>query len=257
MKPQNKTKLLGEERESFILDALVHSGNGICELSKLLEVSEATVRRDLQSLEKQGKVKRVHGGAVLVKKSNIEPLYTEKAAFNSLEKAYIAKLSLDLINDSDTIYLDGGSTVVQLAKLLDQKNNLTIITNSLAAIAELVKTGHRLIFIGGEVRKISRTVVGTLTNEIIKKLKIDKAFMGTLGFTIENGISTTDTNEAFTKELVMKKANEIIVLADSSKLGISSAVSSGKISDIDTLVTDKGISATYAEKLENIRIITD
>ena len=134
---------------------------------------------------------------------------------------------------------------------------MTIVTNSLAAIAELVKTEHNLIFIGGEVRKISRTVVGTLTNEIISKIQIDKAFLGTFGFTIEDGISTTDANEAYTKELVMKKANEVIVIADSSKLGIPSFVASGKISDIDILVTDKNIDAEFADQLKekNIRLI--
>ncbi len=257
MKHKEQKKLLTSEREKIILNALSDTGNGISELSKKVNVSEATVRRDLQSLEQQGKVKRVHGGAVLVKKLEIEPLYTEKASQNALEKTYIANLALELINDSDTIYLDGGSTIVQLAKLLDKKNNLTIVTNSLAAIAELVKTEHNLIFIGGEVRKISRTVVGTLTNEIISKIQINKAFLGTFGFTIEDGISTTEANEAYTKELVMKKANEVIVIADSSKLGTPSFVASGKISDIDILITDKNIDAEFAEQLKekNIRLI--
>ncbi len=252
-----KQKLLTPEREKRILQLLGESGNSITALSKELDVSEATIRRDLQSLEKQGKARRVHGGAVKIKKLDTEPLYRDKAILFADKKDHIAKLAVNLVNDSDIIYLDGGSTIVNFARHLTHKRNLTIVTNSLAAIAELLDSNHNLIFVGGEVRKLSRTVVGPLTNEIINKIQINKAFLGTFGFTIEQGISTTDANEAYTKEIIMKKANEVIVLSDSSKLGVPSFVTSGSIDDIDILVTDSGISAEFAEQLneKNIEIV--
>ncbi|MCF6175179.1 MAG: DeoR/GlpR family DNA-binding transcription regulator [Victivallaceae bacterium] len=249
-----KRKLLSPERENMILQALGEGIQTITELSEKLNVSEATVRRDLQSLELQGKAKRVHGGAVRTKFPRIEPLFNEKAGFQAEEKQIIADKALDFIDDDDTIYLDGGSTVLGLAKKLGGKKNLTIVTNSLMAAAELMESGHQLIMIGGEFRPLSRTVVGPLTARLIEPLAISKAFMGTIGFSLEDGISTTAPNEAYTKELVMRKAAKVIVLADSSKIGTPSLVTSGSLDDIDVLITDPGISAKAIKELQKKKI---
>lgn len=249
-----KRKLLSPEREQLILQAL---GAGTCRIEQLsseLGVSEATVRRDLVSLEEQGKVRRVHGGAIIAQFPKAEPIFTEKASINPGEKNLIAEAALELIHDSDTIYLDGGSTVQSLAKMLARRKNLTVITNSLMAAAELMESGHRLILVGGEFRAISRTLIGPLTTHIIGALHIDKAFMGTIGFSPDYGISTTDPNEAYTKELIIKRSSMVIVLADSSKIGVSSFAVSGNISDIDILVTDSGISQKTIEKLKKNKI---
>ncbi len=251
-----KRKLLSPERERLILQAL---GDKVCridELSETLEVSDATVRRDLQSLEEQGKVRRVHGGAIRVKFPRAEPLFEEKASLNPGEKSSIAEKALELIQDSDIVYLDGGSTIQALAGMLGSKKNLTVITNSLMAAADLMESGHKLILVGGEFRALSRTLVGSLTSHIINSLYIDKAFLGTIGFTVEDGISTTDSNEAFTKELIMKRSNKVIVLADSSKIGTTSFAVSGTPSDIDILITDAGIPKNVIEQLnkKNIKV---
>ena len=249
-----KRKLLSPERENMILQALSEGIQTITELSSKLHVSEATVRRDLQSLELQGKAKRVHGGAIRTKFPRIEPLFTEKAGFQTAEKQAIVDKALDFIADDDTIYLDGGSTVLGLAKKLTGKQNLTIVTNSLMAAAELMESGHKLIIVGGEFRPLSRTIVGPLTARLIEPLAIDKAFLGTIGFSVEAGISTTAPSEAFTKELVMRKAAKVIVLADSSKIGTPSLVTSGSINDIDVLITDSGISDKAVKELQKKKI---
>lgn len=237
-----KRKLLSPEREKLILQALGDEVRTIAELTDGLGVSEATVRRDLQSLEEKGKVRRVHGGAVRTKFPRTEPMFAEKAAYHAEEKNRIAELALNYIDDNDTICLDGGSTVLGLAKKLERKKQLNIVTNSMMAAAQLMETGHKLVLIGGEFRALSRTMVGPLTAGIINSLHIDKAFLGTIGFTVEDGISTTDPNEAYTKELIMKRAKMVIVLADSSKIGCASFVTSGALDDIDVLITDSGIT---------------
>ncbi len=243
-------KLLTPEREEIILAELGGEARTITELSQKLEVSEATVRRDLLSLEDQGKVKRVHGGAIKLKFPEQEPVFEEKESIRPSEKQKIAKLALGMINDKDTIYLDGGSTVLELAKLLKERKGLTVVTNSLMAAAELMESGHNLIIVGGKFRPLSRTLVGPLTSKIINSLNIKKAFLGTIGFTVEGGISTTDSDEAYTKELVMQRAEKAILLADSSKLGKKSFAVSGSLSDIDVVITDSGVSTVLVKELK-------
>lgn len=247
-------KLLSVERERMILKLLGAGTTLVLDLSAEIGVSVATVRRDLIALEKRGKVRRVHGGAVRVGTVDTEPLFNEKIMRNRDVKTRIAKAAFSLVEDSDVIYLDGGSTILELAKLLDGKRDLTIVTNSMMTVIELFETEHKLILVGGEFRKLSRTIVGPITAETIDKLHIDKAFIGTIGFSFEEGISTTDSNEAFTKELVMRRSGKVILLLDSSKIGVPAFARSGSLDDIDIMVTDadeKSIpefaSASFAE----------
>lgn len=251
MGSENSTrKLLSPEREKLIMDSL---NGGICtiaELSARLGVSEATVRRDLQSLEDQRLVRRVHGGAEPVRRTGAgEPLFNEKTSLNASEKELIAERALDYIQDNDAIFLDGGSTVLALARKLHKRKNLTVVTNSLMAASELMETSHRLILLGGEFRARSRTLVGPLTSRILESLAIHTAFLGTMGFTVESGISTSDPNEAYTKELVMKRAGQVILLADSSKLGTPSLAGSGAVEDIDLIISDQNVPADMIAKL--------
>lgn len=251
-------KLLSSERERLILDSLSGGIRTIAELSARLGVSEATVRRDLQSLENQGRVRRVHGGAEPAGSSGIEPLFNEKTGIHADEKNQIAELALRFIEDNDAIYLDGGSTVLALARKLAARKNLTIVTNSLMAASELMESGHRLILLGGEFRARSRTLVGPLTGRILNSLTIQKAFLGTMGFSVEAGISTSDPNEAYTKELVMRHARKVILLLDSSKIGVPSFAGSGGVADIDAVVTDDGIPEKVAALLRkrHIEVVT-
>lgn len=249
-------KLLVPERETLILDLLSEKVKTLPELSESLGVSSATVRRDLISLEEQGRIHRVHGGAVRAKLSKSEPIFDEKANLKMEEKNRIAELALDFIENSDTVYLDGGSTILRLAKLLSKKESIsiTVITNSLMAAAEFMESPHKLILVGGEFRAISRTIVGVLTANTINSLHIDKAFLGTIGFSLQDGISTTDPNEAYTKELIMKRSGKNILMADSSKLCLQSFATSGKLEDINTLITDSGISPNMLKELKKKKI---
>lgn len=251
---EGSRRLLQAERGQMILARLAAGAGGIAELSAEVGVSEATIRRDLRALESSGRIRRVHGGAVGADFPLSEPVFEEKENLRPDQKKGIAELALKLVDDGDTIYLDGGSTILALARLLRRKRNLTIVTNSLTAASELMDGGHRLILVGGECRPLSRTLVGPLTANVINALRFDKAFIGTIGFTAEDGISTTDPNEAFTKELVMRRAKKVYLLADSSKLGAASFAVSGKPADIDALVTDASISAEMSRRLERLKI---
>lgn len=216
------------------------------ELCEALEVSPATVRRDLEELERRGEARRVHGGAVAVEKKPFEePVFDDKAAMARDEKQRIARSAAGLIGARDTIYLDGGSTVLELARLLHDRPDITVVTNSLRAASELGGSGPRLILIGGELRRLSQTMVGPLTRLMLEELHIDKAFMGTIGISLAEGLTTTDPGEAYTKELVMRRAREVVLLADSNKVGTVTFARAGKLSEVGTLVTDAPLPEEY------------
>jgi DeoR/GlpR family transcriptional regulator of sugar metabolism len=228
------------------------------ELSAALGVSAATVRRDLNVLAAAGRLRRVHGGAVAADGRLDEPHFDVKAAAAAGEKARIAARAVELLAPTDTVYLDSGSTVLAAARLLHGWGRLTVVTNSLPVAAELVGRGPRLIVVGGEVRATSRAIVGPLTRLLLEHLHVDRALMGTYAFSIEDGLSTTDPAEAYTKELVLARAGEVILLADRSKAGSRSFVHAGRLDDVDILVTDAGLDARTARALarRGLRVIT-
>ena len=243
-------RLLTAEREQRILSLLRQSEvMSVGELSAALGVSQATLRHDLNSMHERGLLSRFHGGATMKADVAQEQLFSDKENQLGEEKARIAEAALALIHDHDRIYLDGGSTILHLAKLLVDKKDLTIVTNSLMAAFVLMESGHRLILTGGEFRALSRTLVGPLSASILDGLTVEKAFMGTLGFTLADGLSTSDAGEAFTKRLVMQRARQVILLADHTKLGVNSFVNTGKLEDVDILVTD-ALSETFKNHLE-------
>jgi len=219
------------------------------DLCRRLKVSPATVRRDLDQLEQSGAIRRVHGGAVSVESRMDEPGFAHKTSLAAREKRRIAEAALSFVEPGDTIYLDGGSTVLELARLLRERTNLTVVTNSLHAAHELAGRGPRLILIGGELRRLSQTMVGALTRLVLNELHLDKAFMGTIGFTLKEGLTTTDPSEAFTKDIVMGQAQRVIVLADSSKAGKISFARAGRWDKVHVLITDKQLDKDFAKEL--------
>jgi len=252
-KYDRERRLLSAEREDFILTALGDGVRTISELAGGLGVSEATIRRDLQSMEQHGQLRRVHGGAVKVADAFHEPLFHEKASQRAELKEKIAERALEFIEDDDSIYLDGGSTVLALARRLNRRKRLTIVTNSLMAAAELIDSPHKLILLGGEFRPISRTMVGPLTAPIAEALHIGKAFLGTIGLSA-GGMTTTDPGEAFTKQLILRGARHAILLADSVKFGVDSLVNAGPLDALDAIVTDSGVPEDFNRLLRKLKI---
>lgn len=228
------------------------------ELCKDLNVSAATVRRDLAELHSRGLAQRVHGGAVYIAGILDEPVFDDKTSIAGKQKQYIAKLALKLIKPNDSIFLDGGSTVLALARLLSDMPRLTIVTNSLRVASALSGSGPRVIVAGGELRRLSQTFVGAMTAPLLGELCLDKAFMGTIGLSEKEGLTTTDPGEAFTKKLVMSRASKTILLADSTKLGKVSFSRFGNITDIHTLVTDRNANSVFTKRLrkKGLNILT-
>ena len=241
---------LAPERHDRLRDLLRERGAvRLPELCEILQVSAATVRRDLEELERRGELRRVHGGAVRPHSTLEEPVFEDKAQLEAAEKHRIAQAALEYIRGGDTIYLDGGSTVLALAGLLHHRSDITVVTNSMRAAQELASAGPRLLLIGGELRRLSQTLVGATTRFAFDHIHVDKAFMGTLGLCLERGLTTTDPGEAFTKELAMAHAGRVYLLVDSSKAGKVGLSRAGALQDVDVLISDKGMNARFAQGL--------
>ena len=249
--------LAARRRQRLVLLVEARGAARLEELSAALGVSQATVRRDLNAVSAAGRLRRVHGGAVASDQRVDEPHFDVKASAAAPEKARIAAAAVKLLGPDDTVYLDSGSTVLALARLLHGWTRLTVVTNSLPVATELVGRGPRLILLGGELRPTSRAIVGPLTRHLLDDLHVDRAVMGTFALSLEEGLTTTDPAEAFTKQLVLSHAREVILVADSSKMGTRSFVGAGRLAEIDILVTDDGLDARTARTLarRGVRVI--
>jgi DeoR/GlpR family transcriptional regulator of sugar metabolism len=219
------------------------------DLKAELGVSTATIRRDLHELEEEGELRRVHGGAISVDASAIEARFEAKAATNPAQKQRIARRAAAMVEADAKIYLDAGSTCLELAKLLAHRTDITVVTNSLPAINELAGAGPRLIVIGGELRPLSQALVGPLSTKVLDELYLDQAFVGTFSLSLDAGLTTTDPAEAFTKEYVLKRTREAVLLVDGSKLGTRSFAHAGRLDQVDVVITDAAldeeVSATF------------
>ena len=243
------SRRLAPQRQQRILD-IVSSRRAarLEDLSEALGVSVATARRDVDELASRGLMRRVHGGAVAIDVQP-EPHFEAKAVEAADEKDRIAARAVGLLAPDDTVYLDSGSTVLAAARLLRGWDRLTVVTNSLPVAIELGGYGPKLILVGGEFRPTSHAFVGPLSRFLLEHLHVNKALVGTYALSVEDGLSTTDAAEAFTKSLAVSRATEVIVLADSRKFGAHSFAHAGRLDQIDILVTDAGIDDHFVRTL--------
>ncbi len=233
--------LFTEERRINILEILNKQRKiSVSELSDTFQVSGATVRSDLRDLQKSGKLTRTHGGAIVRVQTGFEPVSREKKVKNFLKKQIIAKKALDMIQEGDRIILDTGTTTLGLAKLLYQKNNITVLTNDIL-IAGILEEFNSidLFLIGGFVRKNFHCSILTSESSFLSSLTVDKAFMGVNSFSIEKGATTPNIEQANTKKAFISIANKVFLLCDSSKIGNVSFARFADNEEIDTLITDE------------------
>ena len=229
-----------EERKKVILEKLDEEGIvRIAYLSKLLKTSRETVRKDLYELEKESLIKKVHGGAVR-DTTNKETAYEKRISDHEDGKKLISQKALGFIENGDTIYLDYGTTTYQLAKLLNQFTDITVITNSIPIINILMRyEGIQMIIPGGVLRKNEGALVGSFANENINKIFVDIGFFGCAGIDVKNGVTNFHMDESEVSKKMMKQSQTTIVLADSSKIGVTALNHVAGFDKIDIIITDK------------------
>lgn len=246
--------MYAEERQRAIADLVTHRGRlSVNELAQEYAVTTETVRRDLSVLERAGIVRRVHGGAVPSASLGVlEIAVGDRDRAHSEEKDRIAKAALALLPTSEgSVLLDAGTTTARLATVIPRDLKLTVFTNAVPVAARLAGlTNVRLHLLPGRVRRTTQAAVGEDTVAALQRLRVDVAFVGTNGLTLEFGLSTPDPSEAAAKRAMVASAQRVVVLADSSKIGREHTVRFAAIADVDVVVTDGGISDRDAEAFE-------
>lgn len=245
------------ERRQSLLDILrKQPGLRVPELAQALNVSEGTVRNDLNALEDEGKLRRVHGGAVLMQQDQFQNnSFVRRFQQNAAAKLAIAREAALLVKDGDSILLDASTTVYYLARALSRRQNLRVVTNGFEVARELAENpSNNVILIGGVVNNSSSSVTGLLSERIIEELNIEKAFLSCSGCSLERGMTEILLAEAQIKRKVIESSEVLYALVDSSKFGRSDLTSFASLKKIRRLFTDNDIAPEWVEQLKELGI---
>ncbi|MBA2522786.1 MAG: DeoR/GlpR transcriptional regulator [Solirubrobacterales bacterium] len=240
------------DRLSAILEQLSASGSvSVADLGEQFEVSLATIRRDLQLLEEQRLVSRVHGGAVARGILYELPL-RYKVARKQEEKRRIADAAAADVADGATVGFTGGTTSTEVARALSEKSGLTVVTNALNIASELaVRSNLKLVVPGGVARAASYELVGPIAEATLAGLNLDLVFVGVDGISLEAGCTTHHEVEAYTNRALIKRAQRAVVVADGSKLGAVAFARICQVDEIDELITDEGADPDQLAQLRD------
>lgn len=232
--------MLTEERHKRILEIAGQKGSvTVTELTKLLNTSESTIRRDLSYLDTVRKLNKVHGGATAIE-NDINTLDFDislRMDMNREEKERIAGYAAGLIEEDDFVYIDAGSTTEILINYISQKN-ASYITNGISHAKKLISKGFKTFIIGGEIKAVTQAVVGTEAVKAIERYNFTLGFFGTNGIDLKAGYTTPDVNEALIKEKAFEKCKNPVILCDSTKFGKVSCVSFAKVNKGKIITTE-------------------
>ncbi len=242
-----------EERQNLILDLLLRQGRlTVTEIVERFKVSEATARRDLEALAEQGKIQRVHGGALPLHQAPPEPPLIQRESEQFFEKHRIAQATASLIQDGETIFIASGSTTLQVARQL-RGRKLTVITNSLPVMNTLANIQTiTLIAIGGELRRSELSFVGHIAEQAIAELRADKVILGVHALSIEHGLTSDYLPEVLTDRAILKIGREVILVADHTKFNTISTAFIAPITAVHCLVTDSAAPADQVNALREL-----
>ena len=249
--------MLAEERRFRIREILaLHRTVAAAELCEVLGATAVTIRRDLAALEAQGLLVRSHGGATSrMSSTNFQPAYETLLRTHSQEKEAIARRAEHLIAAGDTVFLESSTTVLELARLLFQRNRLTVVTNSPSIVTELQQSaGVTVLCTGGDLQKDTFYLAGEWARHALSEIRVDKAVIGVSAIDPTYGISTSRQAEAQIKNMILKAAKTRIALADYTKFGTQGFAFVGPVTDIDVLVTDSRTDPKYIEQLREAKI---
>ena len=245
-----------EERFTTILNMLMqHDSIQVTDLSSLLNVSSVTIRKDLTELEKANKLYRSHGRAILIDPYINNRTVNEKEKLSPEEKRMIGAAAASLITKDDSILIASGTTVHALARNIRPVHKLTVITASLQ-VSEILAQNENIdiIQLGGILRHSSLSVVGKYAEGILSDFACSKLFLGVDGIDLDFGITTTDMREADLNKMMMRTAQNTIVLADSSKFGRRGFSKIADLDDIDLIITDERIPLNTVKRIEELGI---
>ncbi len=248
---QPTTGLSNVERQQAILHLLQQQRRiTVADICNAFGVSEATARRDLEALAHAGKVQRVRGGAILSQPAPPEPPLLVRTREQAEAKARIGKAAATLVHDGESVFLGSGTTVLEVAKHLQDRRGLTVITNSLPVINLFArKSDVTLISLGGMLRPSELSFIGHITEQALAEVRAEKVIIGTRGISLD-GLTNDYLPETLTDRAILKIGREVIIVADHTKLGVIASAYLAPLSAVDVLVTDREADPEFIQALQ-------
>jgi DeoR/GlpR family transcriptional regulator of sugar metabolism len=241
-----RTIVLPRQRQTYILGRVREDGGvRVGDLARELGVSDMTVRRDLELLEKQGLLEKVHGGATAVAGSAVfEPGFAAKSVLQEAEKAAIAEAAIGLVSPGMAIGISAGTTTHELARRIVDVPGLTVVTNSFSVADTLHRAASSdcTVILTGGIRTPSDALVGPFAVAAIRTIHVDLLFMGVHGMDPHSGFTTPNILEGETNRALVEAARRLVVVADHTKWGVVGISSMARLDEADTVITDDGIS---------------
>lgn len=248
----SKGDLFIEERQDKIVKYIEKVEKATIEdIMSLLKISRSTVRRYLIDLERKNLIIRTRGGALKKKYFKYEFSLNEKKDLNLDKKKKIAQIAKRFINEGDIIYISGGTTTLELAKILFDIKDLIVFTNAINILLELVNnSGIEIKLVGGDFRKKTFSMVGQEAINYLDRYNFDKAFVGVNGISVSEGFTTPNELEAIVDGEVIKRSKEVFILADETKFGAVAFSNICKIEDVDYIITNKLINSNLVRDIQ-------
>jgi DeoR/GlpR family transcriptional regulator of sugar metabolism len=239
------------ERQKQILSLLSQQGRlSVAEIVTQFSISEATARRDLETLASQGKGQRVHGGMIAVEQAPPESPILEREHEQADEKTRIGRAAARLVENNETIFLGSGTTVLEIARNLRDHKGLTVITNSLPVLNTLAGLKEiTVVSLGGMLRESELSFIGHITEQALVEVRADKVFMGTRGVSLEHGLTNDYLQETLTDRAILKSGREIVIVADHTKINRVSTVLLAPLNSMHTFVTNSEADKKFIQAL--------
>ncbi|MBL8094330.1 MAG: DeoR/GlpR transcriptional regulator [Anaerolineales bacterium] len=222
-------------------------------------ISQATARRDLEALAEQGKVRRVHGGAIAVRGAPAEPPVLLRKNEQSAEKRRIGQAAAELVSDGETVFLGSGTSVVEVATHLRTRRALTVITNSLLVLNALADVPTiTVIGLGGGLNRSGMSFIGHIAAQALSELRTNKVIFSIRGIDVEHGLTNDDLQETMVDRVILTIAREVIIVADHTKCGRVAAAVVAPLTSVNTLVTDGLTSPEFVAgaRAQGVRVIS-
>jgi DeoR/GlpR family transcriptional regulator of sugar metabolism len=252
--PPDTREMIPAERRTRIIELLeARRAVRVSVLSETLGVSEMTIRRDLEQLERAGLLSRMHGGAILKRRILEEPQYLNNVRAHSEEKHRIAKAAAATIAPGETVFLSSGTTAAMVLSHVDPQIHARIVTHNVGAISTAQQSALDIVLLGGSYRPRSNTLEGALATEAVVMFHASRFILGADGVTLEEGVTTPSLGLAgIERAMVRQTRGEIVVLADSSKFGVVGDVAICALENVDQIIVDDGVDEDVTEALERL-----
>ncbi|TQN31195.1 DeoR family transcriptional regulator [Haloactinospora alba] len=245
--------MIPDQRREHILKLLQERHVlSINELTSMLSVSHMTVRRDIQALENDGRVLSVTGGVRLAARLKSEPSYLAKAQLEVPAKRAISKAASELVRENFTIFLDAGTTALQMVPMLTEKVGLTVVTNDFNVVGHLMEyPGIELIHTGGVVSHADHSSVGQFTADFLRRVNVDLAFIASSSWDVERGSTTPSEQKVVAKQQLLRIASKSVLTVDSTKYGKFGTFRVANLEEFDLIITDDRLSQSAAEAIQS------